>query len=139
MNFKKLLMGGIAGGVAFFLLGWVIYGMLLMDFMASHTGTAGNLARPEPDYMYLVIGNLAMGFLFAYVFIKANVQTLANGLITGGIMGLLLGIGFNAVQYATTTINSKTGMAADVAGFVVMTAIGGAIIGAVIGMGNKNP
>ncbi len=139
MDIKKLLMGGIAGGVAFFLLGWLIYGMLLMNFMNTHPGVAGNIGRPEPDFMYLIIGNLAMGFLFAYIFIKANVNTLANGMVTGGILGLLMGVGVNCVTYATTTATSKMAMAADVGGFVVMTAIGGAIIGMVMGMGNKNP
>ncbi len=37
METNKILLGGLAGGVAFFLLGWVIYGILLMDYtMASY-------------------------------------------------------------------------------------------------------
>jgi hypothetical protein len=139
MNFKKLLMGGIAGGVAFFLLGWLIYGILLMDFMNNHPGTVGNINKAEPDFMYLALGNLLMGFLFAYIFVKANVNSLANGLVTGGIIGALMSAGFNCVMYATTNITSKTAMAADVAGMTIMCAIGGAIIGMVMGMGNKNP
>ncbi|HMK05720.1 MAG TPA: hypothetical protein VK489_16075 [Ferruginibacter sp.] len=138
MDIKKLFLGGIAGGIAFFLLGWVIYGMLLMNFMTSHPGVAGNIQKTEPDFLYLIIGNLAMGFLFAYVFIKAGVNSMANGLVTGGIMGLLMSVGFNCVMYATTTSTSKTAMAADVGGFVVMTAIGGAIVGMVLGMSNKS-
>ncbi len=139
MDFKKLFLGGIAGGVAFFLLGWLIYGILLMDFMTNNPGTAGNIERAEPDYLYLVLGNLALGFLFAYIFIKANVNTMANGLVTGGIIGLLMGVGGNCMTYALTTTTSKMAMAADVGGFVVMTAVGGAIIGMIMGMGNKNP
>ncbi len=139
MDFKKLFLGGIAGGIAFFLLGWLIYGILLMDFMTNHPGTAGYLGRAEPDYLYLILGNLAMGLLFAYIFIKANVNTMANGMVTGGIIGLLMGVAINCVTYATTTSISKMAMAADVGGFVVMTAIGGAIIGMVMGMGNKKP
>lgn len=139
MNFKKLFIGGIVGGVVFFLLGWLIYGMLLMNFLTDHPGTAGNVGRAEPDYLYLVLGNLAMGFLFAYIFIKANISTASNGLVTGGIIGLLMGVGVNCITYATTTTVSKMAMAADVGGLVVMTAIGGAIIGMVMGMVNKNP
>ena len=137
MNIKKLLMGGIAGGIAFFLLGWLIYGKLLMGFMTAHPGLAGNVGRAEPDFMYLIIGNLAMGFLFAYIFVKSGVTSLASGLVTGGIVGLLMGISVDCVTYATTTIASKTAMAADVAALTVMSAIGGAIIASVIGMGTK--
>ena len=44
MNLKKLLLGGIAGGIVFFLLGWLIYGKLLMGFMTAHPGLAVLLA-----------------------------------------------------------------------------------------------
>ena len=137
MDIKKLLMGGIAGAVTNFLLGWLIFGMLLMDFMNKHPGTAGDIGRKEPDFMYLVIGNLVMGLLFAYIFIKANINSLGRGFVNGGIMGLLMSAGYNCIWYATTTAVSKTAMAADVAGSTVMFAISGAVIGMVIGMGRK--
>ncbi len=137
MDIKKLLIGGIAGGVAYFLLGWLVYGILLMDFMNNHTGTAGNVARAEPDFMYLIIGNLAMGFLMTYIFIKANVSGIASGIMTGGILGLLTSVGYDCMIYATTTTMSKTGMAADVAATTVMSAVVGGIIAILIGMFTK--
>ena len=137
MDIKKLLTGGIAGAVTTFLLGWLIFGMLLMDFMNKHPGAAGNIGRAEPDFLYLILGNLAMGFLFAYLFIKANVNSLGSGLVTGGIIGALMSVGYNCIWYATTSAVSKTGMAADVAGSTVMFAISGAVIAMVVGMGKK--
>lgn len=139
MDIKKLLAGGIAGGVAFFLLGWLIYGMLLANFMATHTGTAGNLARPNNEmlFLYLIIGNLAQGLLLAYIFLKGNVSTMAGGLVTGAIVGLLVSVSLNCIMYATSTINSKTGMAADVVAATIMTAIAGAVVAMVLGMGKK--
>jgi hypothetical protein len=108
-----------------------------MDFMANHTGIAGNVAKAEPDFLYLIIGNLAMGFMMAYVFIRANVNTMAGGIITGGIVGILLAVGFDCMMYATTTVMSKTGMAADVAGSALMSVVVGGIVGMVLGMGKK--
>ncbi|MBL7700653.1 MAG: hypothetical protein JNM14_00265 [Ferruginibacter sp.] len=137
MDIKKLLIGGITGGVLFFLLGWVIYGMLLMDFMASNPGIAGNVARAEPDYLYLIIGNMALGFMMAYIFIRANVNTIAGGAVMGGIIGLLVAVGYDCMMYATTNVTSKTAMAADVAATTVMTAVVGAVIGMLMGMGKK--
>lgn len=137
MDLKKLFMGGIVGGILFFLLGWLIYGMLLMDFMNNHTGTAGNVSRTEPDFLYLAIGNLAMGFVLAYIFVKGNVNSMANGFITGGIVGLLIAVGYDCMIYATTTVISKTAMAADVAASTVMTAVVGAVVAMVMGMGKK--
>ena len=137
MDIKKLISGGIAGAVTTFLLGWLIFGMLLMDFFTAHPGIAGNISKAEPDMLYLAIGNLSMGFLFAFIFIKGSINSLTKGLINGGIIGLLVSVGYNCIWYATTTATSKMAMAADVAGSVVMFAISGAVIGMVLGMGKK--
>lgn len=130
-------MGGIAGGIIYFLLGWLIYGMLLLNFMDKHPGAAGNIMRPEPEFLYLIIGNLALGLVMAYVFVRANVNTVGNGFITGGVIGLLVAVAYDCMIYATTTTISKTGMATDVAVTVVMSAIAGAVIAAIIGMGKN--
>lgn len=139
MDVKKLFIGGIVGGVAFFLLGWLIYGMLLMEFMTNHSGAAGNIGRAEEDmqWLYLIIGNLAQGFLIAYILLKGNVRSMAGGFVTGGIVGLLAAVAMDCIMYATTLVISKTAMAADVAAATVMTAVVGGIVGMVLGMGNK--
>ena len=139
MNIKKLLIGGIVGGILFFGLGYLIYGNLLTGFMQKHPGTATGVDRAMEDlqFLYLIIGNMAMGFLLAYIFVKGNVNSMAGGLITGGIVGLLVSVGFDCVMYATTNVISKTAMAADVAAMTVMCAVVGAIVGMVMGMGKK--
>ena len=67
MDIKKLLIGGIVGGILFFLLGWLAYGKLLETFFATHAGTAGNLNVADKDikFLYLCIGNLLMGLSLA--------------------------------------------------------------------------
>ena len=139
MDIKKLLMGGIVGGILYFGLGYLVYGNLLMEFMKNHPGAATNVDRAEADFqfLYLTIGNLAHGFLLAYIFVKGNVSSLSNGLITGAIVGLLMSAGINSIMYGVTNITSKTAMAADVAAFTVISAIVGAIVGMVMGMGKK--
>ena len=139
MDIKKLLMGGIVGGILYFGLGYLVYGNLLMNFMKDHPGTATGVDRAmeDFDFLYLAIGNLAMGFLLAYVFVKGNVNSLANGLITGGIVGLLMCVGIDSIMYGVTNIISKTAMAADIAAFTVISAIVGAVVGMIMGMGKK--
>jgi hypothetical protein len=139
MDIKKLLIGGIVGGILFFGLGWLIYGNLLMSFMQKHPGTATGVDRSMEDmrFLYLCLGNLLQGFLLAYIFIRANVKTAASGLITGGVLGALMAAGMDCIMYGTTNIISKTAMAADVAAFTVMCAVVGAVLGIVMNMGNK--
>ncbi len=137
MDIKKLLVGGMAGSIAHFFLGWLIYGILLADYMANHPGILANPMRTEPDFMYLIIGNLAFGFLQAYIYIKANVNSMLDGFVTGGIIGLLMTVGYDCINYATSSIISKSAMAADAAAATLMTAVVGALIAFIIGMGKK--
>ncbi len=139
MDIKKLFIGGILGGILFFLLGWLIYGTLLMDFMKAHPGPSANINRAEADmdFLYLAIGNLLSGFLMAYIFVKANVNTLVNGFITAAVIGLLMSASYDCIMYATTTIASKKMMMADVIASTVMSGVVGAIVGMVMGKLNK--
>lgn len=140
MNTKKFLIGGIVGGIAYFLLGWLFYGNLLAQYFHDHAGSATGVekAMDQFEWWALILGNLISGFLLAYVFSKSGVATLSSGLVTGGILGLLMSASYDMIMFATTNISSKHAMLADVATFTVMSAITGAIVGAVMGMGNKN-
>lgn len=133
MNIKKLLIGGIAGGIVFFLLGWLVYGTLLTDFMRHNPGKIGLTGRIEPDYLYLSIGQLLYGFLLAYIFLKANVHSIAGGIVTGAIVGGLMAAAVDFTMYGTTIILSKKLVLADVLAAAVMAAIAGAVIAAVTG------
>jgi len=139
MDIKKLLIGGITGGILFFGLGYLVYGNLLAGFMAKHPGTATGVDRAMDsfEFLYLAIGNLAMGFLLAYIFVRSNVNSMASGFFTGGVVGALVSVGVDCMMYATTNVISKTAMAADVAATTVMCAIVGAVVGMVMGMGKK--
>ncbi len=138
MDIKKLLVGGIVGGILYFGLGYLIYGKLLASFFASHPGTVLiDRAMADIQFLYLGIGNVLGGLLLAFIFLKANVKTAAGGFVTAGVIGALSAASMNCIMYATTNALSKTGMAADVVAATVMTAIVGAIVALVMNMGNK--
>lgn len=139
MNTKNFLIGGLVGGVLFFLLGWLFYGTLLAQYFMDHPGTATNVARAEEDMVWwaLILGNILLGFLFAYIFTRIGVSTVTNGLITGGIIGFLMCVSIDLTMYGTTNINSKSAMAADIAAFTVMSAIVGAVLGAIFNKLNR--
>ena len=139
MDIKKLFVGGITGGILFFLLGWLVYGNLLADYMQSHPGDVTGINRPdmEMDFLYLSVGNLLSGLLMAYIFIRANVKSLSDGLITGATVGLLMGASFDCVMYGTTLIASKHMIMADVIAITINSAIVGAVIGLIMGKMTK--
>ena len=139
MNTKNCIIGGIVGGIVYFLLGWLFYGNLLTQYFHDHMGSATGVEKPMDQMVWwaLIAGNIVSGFLLAYVFSKSGVATLSSGLITGGILGLLMSASFDLIMFATTNITSKHAMLADIATFTVMSAITGAIVAAIMGMGKK--
>lgn len=140
MGNNKILVAGLAGAVTLFILGWIIYGMLLMDFMAANAGSATgvNKSEDEMSFLWIIIGNLASGYLFAVIFGKyGNINTAMAGIQAGALIGLLMGVGVDAVMYATTNMMNMTAMCADVACWIVMSAITGGVVAGVLGMGNK--
>src|SRR5438067_2140863 len=138
MSITKLLLGAIIGGIVFFLLGGLIYGHLLTDFMYHHTGRAGHIIyRKHVVLIYIIAANLLQGLLLSYILIKGNVNSLIGGLITGGIVGFLMAASIDCIMYATSTVLSKRGMVADIIAFTVISAIAGAIVAVVAGGGKK--
>lgn len=133
MDIKKLVVGGIVGGILFFFLGWLLYGMLLMDFMANNPGVVSGYSKETPDFLYLAIGNLLSGFMMAYIFIKANINTLMGGLIMAAVVGLLMAASYDCMMYATTSLVSKKMMLADVLASTAMSAVAGAVVGMLMG------
>jgi len=139
MNTNKFLLSGIAGGVVFFLLGWLFYGMLFSNFFMEHAGPAKGVARAA-DHMlllYIALGNFLFGFLLAYIISKAGITTVLSGAITSAIIGFLVSSSYDSVSYGTTWVSSRTSIVADIAIFTVTSAIAGAIVTWVAGMGKK--
>ncbi len=126
-----MLVAGLMGGVGFFLLGWLLYGILLMDTMASYSNAACMRAEEDMNLPLLVVGNLIQGFFVAYIFSHwASISTFATGLQRGAFIGFLLSLGMNCIWYATSTVMTNfTGAIIDIIVVTVMWGIVGGIVG----------
>ena len=141
MNTNKFLIGGIIGGIANFLLGWLVWGTLLMSFMKEHTTEAGiAVMRADEDVIWwaLIAANLLLGFLISYILNKAGVMSAGAGAVIGAVVGLLMSAAINLFNYAFMNLSdSVTPMVVDMLASTVVTAIVGAIIGWFNGRGVK--
>lgn len=132
---KKFIIAGLAGGVVYFLLGWLVYGILLKDAMTSWEGPDPIKMKEMPDMLPLIFGNMFMSFFLAYVFTKwANIFTLKSGLIAGAIIGLFIGASFDLTMFATSSAFNATGMIMDIIVNTIMLALVGGVVGLVVGM-----
>lgn len=132
MNTKKFLLGGIVAGVAYFLLGWLIYGTLLRGFMSDHT-TSGMKAIMRPDEQFIlwsmILGNMVFGFLISYVLLKSNVAGAAAGMIMGAVIGFFTSAAIDFIMYAQLDSNDMTAIAADILAMTLISSIVGGITG----------
>lgn len=140
MDTKKLLMGTIAGGIAYFFLGWIIYGMLLMDTMAAYSNPAVMRAETDMVWWAMIVGNLGYACLLTYVFLKwGNIASFGSGAQAGAVLTLLMSFSIDLMMYATSTVmTDPMGIVVDVVAATVMGGIVGGIIGVVMGMGAKS-
>ncbi|SNT01056.1 Protein of unknown function [Ekhidna lutea] len=136
MTAKNRVLATLVGFVVFFLLGWLFYGFLLMDFYADNAGSATNVMRAEEDMVWwaLIVGNLLQAYFLVYIFGKwANITTFSGGLKAGAILGLILGLGMNLTMFGTSNMMNLTGALVDPFVSMIMMGITGGVIGAMLG------
>lgn len=136
MDAKKRIMATLAGFVVYFLLGFLLYGILLMDFMAANTGTATNVMRTDADMQWwaLIAGNVMQAYLLVYIFGNwANITTFGGGVKAGAIIGFIMSLGFGLNMYGTTNISNLTATLVDPFVMAVMMGLTGGVVGWVLG------
>lgn len=128
MNSQRFLLAGIIGGIVFFLLGWLLYGMALTSYFNEHLW-GPNMMKEKPDPMWVMIGGqLLAGFFFAYIIGKANAMSVGSGAMIGFVAGLLVCLSFDFTFWAV----GKFYIASPLGGIAV-DAIVSAVVGAVTG------
>jgi hypothetical protein len=138
MNTKKFFLGTLAGGIAFFFLGYLIYGVVLAGFFSRNTiAPPGSMKQmSELIWWALILGNLASGALLSYIFLKlGNIGSFGSGAGTGAAIGFFVTLSMDLIRYATENSFGRKAMLVDVLAGIVMYAIAGGLIGVVIGKG----
>lgn len=140
MNTSKFLMGTLAGGVAFFFLGFLGYAVIFDSFLQAHAGSATGVHKEVEDMAWwaLILGNLLHGALFAYIYLKwANIKTFGAGFSGGIVVGFFVSLGMDFVFYATSNMMDLTGAIADGIIYTVICGLAGGIVGLTLGMGKE--
>jgi hypothetical protein len=128
MNTKTLL-GALIAGIVSFLLGWVIFGILMMDYYTANMVQYTGLFKNPPEVWVIAIANIAWGLVYALIFNMGNVRTAPKGFSTGLTLSLLIVLGFNLMMYAQFNLYNTKILAID----LILNAALGGITGAVLG------
>jgi hypothetical protein len=139
MRLNKILLAALAGTVVFFLLGWLVWGMLLRDFMAANYVSSGIL-KADADMIWwaMILGNFAAAFLLAFIFdFWATISTFVSGAKAGALILGLIAVSMNLIWYASANIMTLNGTIVDIIASTVVGAIVGGVVGLVLGRGVK--
>ena len=138
MTTNKILLGGIAGAVTLFILKWIVYGVLLIDWITANLNPC--IMRPMNDYIIwaMILATFAFGFLLSIIFSWSNTTGIVKGAKVAGIIGILFSVSVDLTLYGTSTrFSNLTAVFISVIVNAIMWIIAGAVVGWVMGMGKK--
>ena len=77
----RIIVAAVAGGAALFLLGFLVYGLLLEGWMESQMVKHDGLMLTTPNWVTLIIANIVWALLLTLIFDRwATIRTFAGGL-----------------------------------------------------------
>ena len=134
MKTKQILLGGLAGGVTFFFLGWLVYGVLLSGYMAANLNQCAAKPMNEMVWWAMILSNLALGLLLSVVFSWSNTKGIRDGAKVAAIIGLLAAASFDLSSYSMNNLfNSITALLVDVITYTILVTVTGVVVALVMG------
>lgn len=136
----RILAAAVAGGITQFILGFLIYGLLLEErVMKPNIIVYPGLMKEMPEWAPLILANLITGLLFAYILDNwAQIRTFGAGAKAGAIIAFLQSLSFQLLFMAFMNLHKNyIPSVADIIGATVMGAVTGGVIGLVLGMMSK--
>lgn len=140
MSIQKILLTGAIGGIIALGLGALIFGIGLASIADSLSGSATGVMKGPDEFLWIpmIVGHVAFGVLFAYIFGRwANISTFSGGAQGGAIIGFLVICSTELINLGSTNIYNSTGTIVNIVLGTIFTAIMGGIIGLLLGRMNK--
>lgn len=125
----NILRGTVFGGITFFLLGFLVWGVLLADVMANLVDTSLNRPDDEMIWWAIILSNLVYALLLTLILKWSGAKGIADGLKTGALIGVLYTLAVDLGMYSMTTmIKNLSVIVVDVLAYAVVTALIGLVI-----------
>ena len=131
MDMKRIVIGTIAGFIVFEVLYYLVFDAMFGAFYVANAVSPSVLKIPNLDWA-IAVNNFA-GALLVTLGIEARGGTpsLANGFVTGAVIGLLVWIEADTYYYSATNTFQFVVVIVDPLLSALVTGIGGAAIAAV--------
>lgn len=138
MNWTKFLIGTLIGSIVYFLLGWLVYGILFADALTIAPEFRESVQYPEDEFkiglMYLSC--IAWAGVFTYIFMRwANISTFIGGLKAGAFLGPLITLSSFLGLAAEFRIWTTQSIAMNVVATMICTGLMAGVVGWYLGRG----
>lgn len=100
----KILRGTIFGGIAYFFLGWLVYGILLMEYATANTNQCLNNPEGEMIWWAMIVSSLLVALLLTLILYWSKTVKAVDGLIRGTLFGSLLAAMIGTSYWSMTTM-----------------------------------
>lgn len=125
----KILRGTVFGGISYFLLGWLVWGILLMDFMSANMNQCASRPEEEMVWWAIIVSNLAAALLLTLILNWSKAKGVVDGFLTGALFGFLFGSIIDLSTWSMTTMYNNAGpLLVDILASTVVFAVVGMII-----------
>lgn len=125
----KILRGTILGGITFFFLGWLVWGILLMNFSMNNYDQS--IYKPENEMIWwaMIVSNLILA-MFLTLFMKwGQAKTIVDALKIGAIFGVLYALSIDLSFYSMTNMLLHfTAIIVDALAYIVVCGLTGLVI-----------
>ena len=133
MDTRRILIGTLVGGVAMYVLGYLIFDMAFGAFYAANVGSATGVARDVYLQWAVALGSLSLAALVTLAIeTRSGPLTIGKGFGTAAVVGFLLWLGVDCTRYGMTNVPNLTRTLVDPLLEIVRTGAVGAIVAAVL-------
>ena len=131
---KRYLVGTIVGGASLFLLGYLIYVVLIPNPTFANGSAAALADRARPYLKPIVLGELLFGFLLTRALTKSGaIGNMGSAAKTGALIGGVVALAFSLLTLGTTELITVQGVLYEAVTWAVRWAIAGAVVSLVVG------
>ena len=135
---SKWLIAALIGGIAFFLLAWLVFGTLMIDFYLSNIIPYNGLVKDPPVIWSLFIHSLSISTLLSFIFDKMGIKTFAKGTILALWIGFLITLWFYSFMYASLNLYTTKRIIVDLVVNSLFIAVVGGITAKSLGLLTKS-
>lgn len=127
---KSNLLATLASGIFLFIGGYLIWGVLTVDFFTQHAGSATGVMKDPLDMIYIALGCLFQAFFLSIIYSKwaRGVHSAKEGFEFGALIGAFMGFGMGLLWYGTSNLSDLTGVFAEALLDIIFMGIAGMII-----------